>query len=140
MGLVTVTRDEQRELVIREYLAATVDRNRERVAACFTEDCRIWLVPSVAKRGVPRPIVGRDAWADFVDRPRRWRTRSFEPLRIYADGDRIAVHLRLLGDLPNGAVYDNEYVFLLAFEGDLISELREFTDTAYIHAFLAENE
>ena len=125
--------------MITEYLAATVAGDPTGVGACFTEDCRIWLVPSVAKRGVPRPIVGREAWAAFVGRPRRWHTRSFTPLRLYGDGDGVAAHLRLVGDLPSGAIYDNEYLFLFTFDGDRICELREFTDTAFIHDFLDEH-
>jgi ketosteroid isomerase-like protein len=35
-------------------------------------------------------------------------------------------------EFPNGAACDNEYVFIFKFEGGKISEMREFTDVAYI--------
>lgn len=138
------TRDEQRKQVIRDYFDAGLgDGDPEVAGGYFTEDCEIWLVPSVEAMGMPRPMRGRQAWVDFIrgflGSPGTWRTRSAAAERFYVDGDGIAAHIRLVGDMPNGAVYENEYVFLFEFEGEQISVFPEFTDTAFITAFLTAN-
>ena len=138
------TVDDRRKQVIEEYLSSSIgEGDPDRAASYFTEDCEIWLVPSVEALGMERPMRGRQAWADFIrgfiGSPGTWRTRSATVERFYVDGDDIAAHLRLVGDMPNGAVYDNEYVFLFRFEGDRISSFREFTDTAFINGFLSAN-
>ena len=137
-----MTNDTRRKR-INEYLAATVAGDVDRVGSFFTGDCRVWLVPSAQKHGLPRPLEGRQAFLDLVarmsDSPAHWKARSFTVQRLFSDGDAVAAYLRLVGDMPNGAVYDNEYVFLLTFEGDRICEMREFTDAAFINDFLAEN-
>jgi ketosteroid isomerase-like protein len=68
-----------------------------------------------------------------------WKPRSFAPLDFYFDGDTVAVHLRHIGDMPDGVVYDNDYLFIYTFDGDKIAEMWEFTDTAYVTDFLGEH-
>ena len=135
--------DDKRRTLIDDYLTATVAGDVSLIGSFFTDDCRVWLVPSAQKHGLPRPLEGRQAFLDLVERmsdsPAHWKARSFTAQRLFFDGDAVAAHLRLVGDMPNGAVYDNEYVFLLTFDGDKICEMREFTDAAFINDFLAEN-
>lgn len=135
---------ESRRQVIVDYLAATVDRDVERVGSFLTDDCRVWLPPSAEKLGMPRPLEGREAFLDLVrrmlDSPDHWSVRTFTPIRLYFDGDdAVAAHLRLVGDMPNGTVYDNEYVFLYTFEGNRIREIREYTDTRFINDLVEDS-
>jgi ketosteroid isomerase-like protein len=114
-----------------------------RIATFLTDDCTVWFPPSAATQGIPRPLKGREAYLELVrglqQRSDFFKVRSFELRRIFSDGDAVAVYLRYLGDMPNGAVYDNDYVFLYTFEGDKIAEIREFTDTSFIDDFLSRN-
>ena len=135
--------NDRRRHVLAQYFDASVARDVDRLANHLTKDLHVWLVPSVVKLGVPRPIEGRDAFLAFV-RARAassssWTARSFTPMRLYFDGNDVAAHMRLIGDMTDGAVYDNEYVFLFTFDGDRISEMREFTDTSFIHDFISEH-
>jgi ketosteroid isomerase-like protein len=135
--------DESRRQILLDYFGATVDVDLDRIGSFFTEDCVVWLVPSAVKHGLPRPLVGRDAFVDLVrtmqSDGRSWKPRAFLPQQMFFDDDTVAVHVRHIGDMPNGSVYDNEYVFICTFEGDRIAVMREFTDTAFIGDFLAEN-
>lgn len=43
----------------------------------------------------------------------------------------VAVECSSKADLSNGKVYANRYVFMFDFEGNRISNIREYADTAY---------
>jgi ketosteroid isomerase-like protein len=137
------TTHDSRQQIITDYLTATIDRDVDRVGSFLTDDCRVWLPPSAAKLGLPRPLEGREAFLDLVramlDSSAHWVPRSLTPYRFLFGGDTVGAHLRLLGDMPNGGLYDNDYVFLFTFSGEKISEIREFTDTAFINDFLTSS-
>lgn len=132
-----------RQQVIVDYLAATIEGDLDRVGSFLTDDCRVWLPRSASKLGLPRPLEGRDAFLALVramlGSTEHWKPRAWTPLRFFFDDEAVAVHQRLEGDMPNGSVYDNDYVFLYSFDRDKICEIREYTDTAYIGDFLSEN-
>ena len=136
--------DEARRRLITDYLEATLVADLTLVGACLTDDCLVWLPKSAESAGFVRPLRGRGAFVDLVKRMHEsdahWRPRSLTPQRFFFADDGVAVHLRLIGAMPNGAVYDNDYVFVYLFHGDRICEIREFTDTAYIGEFLAQNQ
>jgi ketosteroid isomerase-like protein len=139
--------DDKRKKILLDYLDATVARDLDRIGSLLADDVKIWLPPSAEKHGLPRPLEGRENFLGLVralhggqlgDRP-FFTPRSMTPFRFLVADDTVAVHLRTLGDMPNGAVYDNQYVFLYTFVGDKIAEIREFTDTSFINDFLEEN-
>jgi ketosteroid isomerase-like protein len=131
-----------RKQLILDYYAATIDGDLDRIAQAFTDDVRIWMPRSAAKRGLPIPLVGRD---NFLDLSRRliaegsefWRPTKWAPHVFLIEGDKVAVHVTHEGVMPDGRVYNNDYMFLYTFAGDQICELREFVDTAWINDFLA---
>ena len=125
---------------ILDYYAATIDGDLERIADCFTDDVCIWMPPSAAKRGLPVPLVGREAFLELsrqlLSGSEFWKPTRWTPHVFLVDGDRVAVHATHEGVMPGGEVYENDYMFLYTFAGDRIAELREFVDTAWINDFL----
>jgi ketosteroid isomerase-like protein len=51
---------------------------------------------------------------------------------IHADGDSVLVEHVGHNVLPDGRRYDNQYCWVLRFEGDLIREVREYMDTQLV--------
>lgn len=49
-------------------------------------------------------------------------------------GDRVAIEAKSHGTLPGGHSYQNSYHFLLAFDGGLLREIREYMDTSQLAA------
>lgn len=134
-----------RKQCILDYYAATVDGDVDRIASLFAEDVRIWMPPSAAKRGLPIPLVGRDQFLALsrqllADGSEFWRTTAWTPhIFLFEGDDKVAVHVTLHGVMPNGAKYENDYMFLYTFAGNEIAEIREFVDTAWINDFLEAN-
>jgi ketosteroid isomerase-like protein len=137
---------DERKQILLDYYDATLAVDFDRVGSFFTDDCKVWLPPSAGRHGTSLPLVGREKFIHMVRAMMGgqldmhfWKPRSFAPLGFYVDGDTVAVHLRHVGDMPDGAVYDNDYLFIYTFEGDKIAEMWEFTDTTYVGDFLAEH-
>ena len=134
----------QKQKIIEDYLAATARLDIERAGAFLSEDFTVWFVPSARAQGLPITLKGRAAFIDFVrnlqGQPGKWKIRTITPLQFFFSDDGAAVRVRNVGDFPGGGVYDNEYVFLYRFSGDKISEMREFTDTAYIGMLRSQAE
>jgi ketosteroid isomerase-like protein len=51
---------------------------------------------------------------------------------IHADGDTVLVEHTGHNVLPDGRSYDNQYCWVLRFEGDRIQEVREYMDTQLV--------
>lgn len=52
---------------------------------------------------------------------------------ILAEGNNAAVHINNLAERVDGRVYNNEIVFLMKVENDLIVETSEFLDTIHVN-------
>ena len=57
---------------------------------------------------------------------------SVEVLGIHADGDVVVVEHSGRNELPDGRRYDNNYCWVLRFQGELIHEVREYMDTQLV--------
>lgn len=56
------------------------------------------------------------------------------PGLVIAQGDSVMVEATSHAVLANGRVYHNRYIFLFHFTGDLIREVREYSDSAHVNA------
>lgn len=54
-------------------------------------------------------------------------------LSSIAEGNRVALEVVSSGDLKNGRLYRQEYLFLMEFRDDKISAVREYLDTQHAH-------
>jgi len=55
-----------------------------------------------------------------------------EVAHVHADGDSVVVEHAGRNALPDGRQYNNQYCWVLRFEGDLIREVREYMDTQLV--------
>jgi ketosteroid isomerase-like protein len=129
----------QKKRIVMGYFEAAASRDLDRMISFLTDDFTLWMAPSAREQGLPIPLVGRERFVEFLQalrgRSDMWKVREQIPAQFLYDEDSAAVRVRSIGEFPNGAVYDNEYVFIFnifKFEGGKISEMREFTDVAYI--------
>jgi ketosteroid isomerase-like protein len=128
---------------ILDYYAATIDGDIGRMKTLFTDDVRIWMPPSAAKRGLPRPLVGLDQFMELSRQLQKggefWRPTAWTPHAFLFDDDAVAVRVTMNGVMPNGVEYENDYMFVYRFAGNRIAELWEFVDTAWINDFLVSS-
>ena len=57
--------------------------------------------------------------------------------RVYGEGDTVVMELTNRGQTAKGKQYENEYCFVLEFEGGKIRRVREYTDTAKVKEVFA---
>lgn len=62
---------------------------------------------------------------------------SLEVTDALADGNRVALEVKGHGELADGRVYANHYIFTFRFSGERITEITEYLDTAYAQAALS---
>jgi len=66
---------------------------------------------------------------------------NLEILSITAEGDRVAVEAESHARLIDGRAYENQYHFLLKFDGDgKVIEFKEYLDTLYAHETLFDGK
>jgi ketosteroid isomerase-like protein len=128
--------NEEKRRIVMGYFEAAASRDLDCMISFLTSDFTLWMAPSAREQGLPIPLVGRERFVEFLQtlrsRSDMWAVREQIPAQFLYSEDSAAVRVRSIGEFPNGAVYDNEYVFIFKFEGGKISEMREFTDVAYI--------
>ncbi|KAJ7262883.1 hypothetical protein C8J57DRAFT_444445 [Mycena rebaudengoi] len=105
------------------------------------------LLPDFTHRIFPLSLEGngkevRDK-AEFMDLMRSVssmipRLNYQEPMDTVQAQDVVVFHLQANGETRNGKPYKNEYLFTIRFRGELIYEVREFMDSKYVTAALAE--
>ena len=80
-----------------------------------------------------RTLEGRQVVVDTLfgggERPPSSRV---EVAHVHADGDFVVVEHYGRNVLPDGRRYDNNYCWVLRFEGDLVHEVREYMDTQLV--------
>ena len=59
---------------------------------------------------------------------------------ILVDGEYCAVELRSLSTAKNGKPFNNTHCWIVKFEGDMITEVRTYFDSALVRELLEENE
>ncbi|KAJ7799445.1 hypothetical protein B0H14DRAFT_3787894 [Mycena olivaceomarginata] len=89
------------------------------------------LSPEFTHRIFPLSLGGeRESCAE----QRRFQT----PLDTIQAQDVVIFHLLADGKTKNGKEYKNEYMFTIRFDGEQIHGVREFMDSQYVTAALAE--
>lgn len=110
-------------------------RDADRVGDVFTPDAE-WFAPagnatSLAIDGTHH-LIGRERIVRFL-------TQEFSTVFVddvsmdfggfHADGDTVAVEMRLRATLAHGGHYDNDYCFIFECESGRIRRVREYMDT-----------
>lgn len=121
---------------------AFASRDPDEIAARFTEDAE-WFAPpgnatALAVKAT-RHILGKADIVQFIARD--FATLFSRDVKVdfkglYGDGDVVVVEHRLQAVLANGALYDNDYCFVIELENGLIRRMREYMDTAKGHRMI----
>jgi ketosteroid isomerase-like protein len=125
--------EETRDLV-QAVFAAFATRDPAQIRALFHDDA-VWEAPpangTAEALGAPGGFVAADDIARFIsgDMHRLFGDIRVEQMRFYADGEIGIADYRLCATLPNGAAYENPYVFIFECEGGKVRRMREFMDT-----------
>lgn len=94
---------------------------------------------SIPGAGITR---GRDAIIDEFLTPVRGLFVPGDPkikvIRIFSKDEWVAAETEAIGRLSNGKDYHNRYAWIIEIRDDKIFALREYMDTGYILAQLAE--
>jgi ketosteroid isomerase-like protein len=114
-------------------MEAVGERDEGKLRALIHEDVRWWIPQSAMRRGLRRPLVGRDEVIWLL----RGGSKSFQPgtttwnfHHMVAEDDLVAAHMEREAIGANGRPYDNEYHLLFRFQDGLIVEAWEVIDSA----------
>jgi ketosteroid isomerase-like protein len=124
--------------VLDRYLDALLAGDLDAIRASFAEDAVWTLYGDVPIAG---PWRGRDSIVDdFLVKVGGGLfepgTQSFEWLSRTADDRAVVLEWRVRARTASGRDYDNRYLGVFEVADDQITEVREFTDTAYLEAVL----
>jgi uncharacterized protein len=92
----------------------------------FTEDARWW-----SNLGASWPLDEFGALLEDL----HGRTEdgiAVSPFAATVDGDRVAIEAESRAKLHDGTAYNNRYHFLFIFRGNLIAEVKEYSDTHHV--------
>jgi uncharacterized protein len=127
------TRNEQ---LVRDFFATLSTGDLEALRALLHPDGS-W---EVMARTVPGAglTAGRDAVIDEFLAPVRSMFRPGDPKidvkRTFSAGDLVCAETEATGVLSNGNDYHNRYAWVIAIRDDMVCDLREYMDTAYIES------
>jgi ketosteroid isomerase-like protein len=127
---------EQNKEVARKTWEAAVKGDVDTATANISDEVS-WLLPSSINPG--GPLKGKQAVTGFIKSlatafPGGLKT---EISRVYGEGDTVVMELTNRGQTAKGRQYENEYCFVLEFEGGKIRRVREYTDTAKVKEVFA---
>jgi uncharacterized protein len=127
---------EQNKEIARKTWEAAVKGDIDTATANISDEVS-WLLPASVNPG--GPLKGKQAVAGFFKSlgtafPSGLKT---EIRRVYGDGDTVLMELTNRGQTAKGKQYENEYCFVLEFEGGKIRRVREYTDTAKVKEVFA---
>jgi ketosteroid isomerase-like protein len=127
---------EQNKEIARKTWEAAVKGDIDTATANISDEVS-WLLPGSVSPG--GPLKGKQAVAGFFKSlgtafPSGMKT---EIRRVYGDGDTVLMELTNRGQTAKGKQYENEYCFVLEFEGGKIRRVREYTDTAKVKEIFA---
>src|SRR6516165_785817 len=121
--------------VVRRFFATLGTGDFAAIGEFFTDDS-VWMVNDVA-RGLPSQHGRRAIIDDFLQPVREGLFEPGDPKveirSMIGEGDRVAAETTARGMLRNGNHYENHYVFIAQVDGDKVTFLREYMDTAYAH-------
>jgi ketosteroid isomerase-like protein len=129
----------RKEVVVR-LLTAIAERDRGSASRCIAEDVTWWVPQSAGARGLERPLRGRERVLDLLCGESRYEvgTMQWEHHQVFHDGDFVIAHSSLRATTRSGHDYENQYALLYRFDGVLIKEAWEHTDTAYAFSRFAD--
>ncbi|WP_066555998.1 nuclear transport factor 2 family protein [Croceicoccus bisphenolivorans] len=115
-----MTKEQAASTVIAQIVEGRVD------TGLFTDDGAWW-----SNAGVSIPI------ADFNQLLTSLHEQTEHGIAVTAGpiavcGDKLFFEATSQARLKNGKAYANRYAFVALFEGDLIREMREYSDTAHV--------
>lgn len=127
---------EQNKEIARKTWEAAVKGDVDTATANLSDQVS-WLLPSSVNPG--GPMKGKEAVTGFIKSlsvafPGGLKT---EISRVYGDGETVIMELTNRGQTAKGRQYENEYCFVLEFEGGKIRRVREYTDTAKVKEVFA---
>ncbi len=127
---------EQNKEVARKTWEAAVKGDVDTATANIADEVS-WLLPSSVNPG--GPLKGKQAVTGFIKSlatafPGGLKT---EISRVYGEGNTVVMELTNRGQTAKGRQYENEYCFVLEFEGGKIRRVREYTDTAKVKEVFA---
>jgi ketosteroid isomerase-like protein len=125
--------DDKRTVMARAVLDAIGSQDRSAFEDLFTDGARWWFPPSVASRGVPRPLVGKATIVQTVipERPAfQPGTTTWHFLHTVTEDDLVAAHVERHATTSEGKPYQAEYHFLFRLEAEKVAEVRDIMDTA----------
>jgi ketosteroid isomerase-like protein len=129
----------RKEVVVR-LLTAIAERDRSAAARCVTDDVTWWVPQSAGERGLERPLRGRDQVLELLCGESRYEVGSmvWEHHQLFCDQGFVIAHCSLRATTRSGRDYENQYALLYRFDGLLIEEAWEHTDTAYAFSRFAD--
>ena len=124
---------ERRKEVVGRLLTAIATRDRASASRCLADDVTWWVPQSAGARGLERPLRGRERVLDLLCGESRYEVGSmvWQHHQLFHDGDFVIAHSSLRATTRSGRPYENQYALLYRFDGLLITEAWEHTDTAY---------
>jgi ketosteroid isomerase-like protein len=129
----------RKEIVVR-LLTAIAERDRASASRCIADDVTWWVPQSAGERGLERPLRGREEVLGLLCGESRYEvgTMQWEHHQVIHDGDFVIAHSSLRATTRSGRDYENQYALLYRFDGVLIKEAWEHTDTAYAFSRFAD--
>jgi ketosteroid isomerase-like protein len=120
---------EQNKDTARRMWEAAVRGDIETASASLSDEVS-WLLPG-ATTG---PLKGKQATVGFFKSlGQAFPTGMTTDIRrVYGEGDTVVMELTNRGQTAKGRQYENEYCFVLEFEGGKVRRVREYTDTAKV--------
>ena len=127
---------EHNKEIARKTWEAAVKGDVDTATANISDEVS-WLLPSSVNPG--GPLKGKQAVTGFMKSlavafPGGLKT---EISRVYGEGETVIMELTNRGQTAKGRQYENEYCFVLEFEGGKIRRVREYTDTAKVKEVFA---
>lgn len=129
--------------LVRHYFAAIATSDLEALESLLAPDLRMRCAGGRGTAGV----VEFASFAALADDLRHNEGQLYDPtvgiqpeiLNLMAEADRVAAEVRIRGlSVHTGAAYDNLYAFFFWIRDDVIVEIHEHLDTAYVATTLLE--
>jgi ketosteroid isomerase-like protein len=128
---------ENRQVIV-EHFAAKERRDESALRNQFSQDVKWWAPKSTEKRGIARPVSGRDnvlallmSLGFYKPEGRVWTIHH-----LVADDRTVAAHVTFETETVNGHPYENQYVFIFEMRDGRIAQAWEHLDTAHTYSLL----
>jgi ketosteroid isomerase-like protein len=131
-----MTTDDKRNVLAR-YFRATEEQDWETLAGCLAPDLEWSFAKSAAEKlGRKMPLRDSEPWLDLLrNAAGRYDETHFTIEQAFGEGTWLCARVRLTAQTKKGALYDNDYAFVVRFDDDArMAEVFEFNDTAYAFA------